>query len=109
MAEAIMNRKGAPNFAAYSAASEPKGSVHPAALRQLEVAGLPVAELRSKPWDEFARPGAPHMDFVFTVCDNAAKEVMARAAHDRALGHFQIPRRLRAPRNKSKKLSVKPS
>ncbi|HXO60622.1 MAG TPA: arsenate reductase ArsC [Candidatus Acidoferrales bacterium] len=91
MAEAIMNRKGAPNFTAYSAGSEPKGSVHPAALRQLEVAGLPVAELRSKPWDEFARPGAPRMDFVFTVCDNVAKEVCPVWPGQAMTAHWGIP------------------
>jgi arsenate reductase len=75
LAEAIMNRKGAANFTAYSAGSRPNGAIHPGALRQLELAKLPTAELRSKPWEEFARPTAPRMDFVFTVCDNAAKEV----------------------------------
>jgi arsenate reductase (thioredoxin) len=75
MAEVIMNRKGSPNFTAFSAGSHPKGSVHPAAIRQIEVAKLPANGLRSKDWSEFAKPGAPQMDFVFTVCDNAAKEV----------------------------------
>ena len=75
MAEAILNRKGAPNFKGYSAGSHAKGAVHPGALRQIEMAGLPIEGLRSKNWDEFAKPGAPRMDFVFTVCDNAAKEV----------------------------------
>jgi arsenate reductase len=75
MAEAILNRKGFPNFTAYSAGSQPKGTIHPAALRQIEAAHLPTTGLRSKAWDEFAVPGAPKMDFVFTVCDNAAKEV----------------------------------
>jgi arsenate reductase len=75
MAEAIMNRKGFPNFTAFSAGSHPKGAVHPAALRQIEIAQLPTTGLRSKGWDEFAKPGAPQLDFVFRVCDNAAKEV----------------------------------
>jgi arsenate reductase len=75
MAEAILNRKGSPNFTAYSAGSHPKGAVHPAALRLLDAANFPTAALRSKPWDEFAKPGAPPLDFVFTVCDNAAGEV----------------------------------
>lgn len=75
MAEAIMNKKGVPNFTAYSAGSHPKGSVHPGALRQIEIAGLPLNGFRSKDWNEFARPDAPRMDFVFTVCDKAAKEV----------------------------------
>jgi len=70
-----MNYKGRPNFRAYSAGSHPSGSVRPEALRQLEAAHLPTSGLRSKGWDEFSRPGAPKMDFVFTVCDNAANEV----------------------------------
>ena len=91
MAEAIMNRKGPPNFSAYSAGSQPKGSVHPGALRQLEIAELPVAGLRSKPWDEFARPGAPRMDFVFTVCDNAAKESCPIWPGRPMTAHWAIP------------------
>lgn len=75
MAEAILNRKGAPKFVAYSAGSHPAGTVNPYALRQIESAGLPTAGLRSKSWNEFAKPGAPKMDFVFTVCDKAAAEV----------------------------------
>src|SRR5271170_7705826 len=75
MAEAIMNRKGAPNFTAYSAGSHPSGKVRPEALRQMEDAGLNTAGFRSKSWDEFAKPNAPVMDFIFTVCDNAANEV----------------------------------
>ena len=75
MAEAIMNLKGRPNFTAYSAGSHPSGAIRPEALRQLEVAHVPGNGLRSKSWDEFAQPGAPKLDFVFTVCDNAAKEV----------------------------------
>ena len=75
MAEAILNRKGIPNFKAYSAGSQPKGQVHLAAIQCLERARLPVDGLRSKNWDEFAKPHSPHLDFVFTVCDNAAKEI----------------------------------
>ena len=74
MAEAILNAKGKPNFTAYSAGSHPTGQVRPEALKQLESAKLPTEGLRSKDWSEFAQPGAPKMDFVFTVCDNAAKE-----------------------------------
>lgn len=74
MAEAILNFKGKPNFTAYSAGSHPSGSPRPEALHQLQLAGIPATDLRSKSWDEFAAPGAPHLDFVFTVCDNAAKE-----------------------------------
>jgi len=75
MAEAIMNHRGAPHFRAYSAGSHPSGKVRPEALRELERAQLPTAEARSKSWDEFAKTGAPVMNFVFTVCDNAANEV----------------------------------
>jgi arsenate reductase len=75
MAEAIMNHKGKPNFIAYSAGSHASGFIRPEALRQLENAHLPTTGLRSKNWDEFAKPGAPEMNFVFTVCDNTAKEV----------------------------------
>ncbi len=75
MAEAILNRKGMPTFTAYSAGSHPAGFVRPEALRQLELAHLPTQGLRSKNWEEFAKPGAPKMDFVFTVCDNAAREI----------------------------------
>jgi arsenate reductase len=75
MAEAILNHKGRPNFTAYSAGSRPGGRVNPYAIRQLESAKLPTAGLRSKSWDEFATPAAPKMNFVFTVCDNAASEV----------------------------------
>jgi arsenate reductase len=75
MAEAIMNKKGFPTFSAHSAGSHPKGAVHPAAIRQIESAKLSTTGLRSKNWEEFAKPGAPKLDFVFTVCDNAAKEV----------------------------------
>jgi arsenate reductase (thioredoxin) len=74
MAEAIMNDKGRPNFIAYSAGSHPSGLIRPEAMRQLETAHLPAQNLRSKSWDEFAQRGAPQMNFVFTVCDNAARE-----------------------------------
>ena len=75
MAEAILNRKGRPTFTGFSAGSHPSGKVRPEALRQIELARMPVENFRSKSWDEFAKPGAPQMDFVFTVCDNAASEV----------------------------------
>jgi arsenate reductase len=75
MAEGILNGKRNPHFTGYSAGSFPSGKVRPEALRQLELARLPTDEARSKSWDEFAKPGAPVMNFVFTVCDNAAKEV----------------------------------
>ncbi len=75
MAEAILNYRGKPRFKAYSAGSHPSGKVRPEALRELEAANLPTSDAHSKSWDEFAQPGAPAMDFVFTVCDNAAQEV----------------------------------
>jgi arsenate reductase len=74
MAEAILNHKGKPNFTAYSAGSHPSGTVRPEALKQIQLARLPAEGLRSKSWEEFAKPGAPELHFVFTVCDNAAKE-----------------------------------
>lgn len=74
MAEAILNFKGKPRFAAHSAGSHPAGKVRTEALTRLEAAKIPTAGLRSKSWDEFSKPGAPKIDFVFTVCDNAAKE-----------------------------------
>jgi arsenate reductase (thioredoxin) len=75
MAEAIMNYKGRPTFTAYSAGSHPAGIVRPEAIAQLELAHLSTSNLRSKSWEEFSKPDAPKLDFVFTVCDNAAKEV----------------------------------
>src|SRR5580704_4511603 len=75
MAEAILNGKNNLAFTAYSAGSFPSGVVRPEALRQLELAHLPTDGARSKSWEEFAKPDAPQMNFVFTVCDNAAKEV----------------------------------
>jgi arsenate reductase len=75
LAEAILNDRGKGRFKAFSAGSYPKGAVHPRALALLERMGLPTEGLRSKAWDEFAQPGAPALDFVFTVCDNAAGEV----------------------------------
>jgi arsenate reductase len=75
MAEAILNGNGKPHFTAYSAGSYPAGQVRPEALKQLDAAKIPTERLRSKHWLEFAEPAAPKMDFVFTVCDNAAKEL----------------------------------
>jgi arsenate reductase len=75
MAEALLNRKGFPNFTGYSAGSNPTGHVHPEALKQLAGGDMPTDGLRSKSWDEFAKSDAPKMHFVFTVCDRAASEV----------------------------------
>ncbi len=91
MAEAILNYKGRPNFTAYSAGSQPAGRVRPEAVREIERAHLPTNGLRSKSWDEFARPGAPEMNFVFTVCDNAAKEVCPVWPGQPMTAHWGIP------------------
>jgi len=91
MAEAIMNRKGAPHFTAYSAGSHPFGFVRPEAIRQIEAARLSTEGLRSKSWDEFARPTSPRLNFVFTVCDNAAKEVCPFWPGQPMTAHWGIP------------------
>ncbi len=91
MAEAIMNRKGFPTFTAYSAGSHATGRVHPQALTQLEMAKLPTDGVRSKNWDEFAKPGAPELHFVFTVCDNAAKEVCPIWPGQPMTAHWGVP------------------
>ena len=91
MAEAIMNEKGRPNFVAYSAGSHPSGKVRPEALRELEAAHLPTSGLRSKSWDEFAKPSAPRLDFVFTVCDNAANEVCPVWPGQPMTAHWGVP------------------
>jgi arsenate reductase len=91
MAEAILNQKGRPNFAAYSAGSHPTGTVRPEALRQLESARLPTVGLRSKSWNEFAQPGGPRLDFVFTVCDNAANEVCPVWPGQPMTAHWGVP------------------
>jgi arsenate reductase (thioredoxin) len=91
MAEAILNRRGAPTFAAFSAGSHPTGKVNPAALRQLELSHLPTSDYRSKSWDEFAKPDAPKLDFVFTVCDNAANEVCPVWPGQPMTAHWGIP------------------
>lgn len=91
MAEAILNRKGAPNFTAYSAGSHPAVAVNPHALSQIVAAGLPTEGLRSKSWNEFAEPGAPKMNFVFTVCDKAAAEVCPVWPGQPITAHWGIP------------------
>jgi arsenate reductase len=91
MAEAIMNRKGKPNFSAYSAGSFPVGKVRPEALRQLESAHLSTEGLRSKSWEEFAKPDAPKLDFVFTVCDHAANEVCPIWPGQPMTAHWGVP------------------
>lgn len=91
MAEAIMNKRGFPTFTAYSAGSHPKGAVHPAALRQIEAATLRREGYHSKDWSEFASPQALRMDFVFTVCDHAAKEVCPIWPGQPMTAHWGIP------------------
>jgi arsenate reductase (thioredoxin) len=91
MAEAILNQKGKPNFSAYSAGSFPAGIVRPEAIKQIEAARIPTANLRSKSWEEFSRPDAPKLDFVFTVCDNAAKEVCPIWPGQPMTAHWGVP------------------
>jgi arsenate reductase (thioredoxin) len=91
MAEAILNFKGKPQFTAYSAGSHPSGMVRPEALRQLASAHLPTVGLRSKAWDEFSQPESPKLDFVFTVCDNAAKEVCPIWPGQPISAHWGVP------------------
>ncbi len=91
MAEAILNRKGKGAFTAYSAGSHPTGALRPEALKQIESAGMSTEGLRCKSWDEFSAPGAPHLDFVFTVCDNAAKEQCPHWPGQPMTAHWGIP------------------
>jgi arsenate reductase len=91
MAEAILNHKGKGRFTAYSAGSHPSGQPRPEAIKQIESAGMPTAGLRSKSWDEFAAPGAPKLDFVFTVCDNAANEQCPYWPGQPMTAHWGIP------------------
>lgn len=91
LAEAILNRIGAGKFRAYSAGSQPKGQVNPGTIRLLERLGYDVAPFRSKSWSEFARPGAPVMDFVFTVCDDAAGESCPVWPGKPMTAHWGIP------------------
>jgi len=91
MAEAILNRKGRPIFSAFSAGSHPSGLVHPEALKQIELSRAPAEGLRSKSWDEFAKPDAPRMDFIFTVCDNAANEMCPVWPGQPMTAHWGVP------------------
>ena len=91
LAEAILNQKGQPNITAYSAGSHPTGTVRPEALRQLEAVHLPTVGLRSKSWNEFAQPDGPRLDFVFTVCDNAANEVCPVWPGQPMTAHWGVP------------------
>ncbi len=91
LGEAILNNIGQGKFAAFSAGSQPKGSVHPQAIALLKRLGFPTEGLRSKSWDGFAQPGAPSLDFVFTVCDNAAGEVCPVWPGQPMTAHWGIP------------------
>jgi len=91
MAEAILNHKGKGRFRGYSAGSHPSGQVRPEALRQIESAGIATTGLRSKSWNEFSGPNAPKLDFVFTVCDNAAREQCPFWPGQPMTAHWGIP------------------
>jgi len=91
LAEALINQWGRGRFRGFSAGSHPKGAVHPIALGLLEHMKVPAEGLRSKSWDEFAAPGAPHLDFVFTVCDNAAGEVCPYWPGQPMTAHWGVP------------------
>jgi protein-tyrosine-phosphatase len=91
LAEAIVDREGIGKFKGYSAGSHPKGKVHPYALDLLKQLNHPTKALRSKDWSEFAKPGAPKLDFVFTVCDNAANEVCPVWPGQPMTAHWGLP------------------
>jgi protein-tyrosine-phosphatase len=103
MAECILNRFGAGKFRAYSAGSHPAGKVNPIALNLLRKTNYDVSGLRSKSWDEFAAPGAPKLDFVFTVCDDAANEVCPIWPGQPMTAHWACPTR---PRRKGPRPSA---
>jgi arsenate reductase len=91
MAEAILNRLGAGKFRAYSAGSQPKGQVHPETIRLLKGLDYDISGFRSKSWNEFAKPGGPSLDFVFTVCDNAAGETCPLWPGQPMTAHWGVP------------------
>ena len=91
LAEVYLGSAGSGRFRTYSAGSHPKGNVHPLTLETLQHAGLPATNLRSKSWDEFARPDAPKMDFVITVCDSAAGEVCPIWPGQPITAHWSFP------------------
>ena len=102
LGEAVLNHTGAGRFKAYSAGSHPKGELHPAALELLAECGLPTEGLRSKSWDEFAAEGAPELDFVFTVCDDAAGETCPAWPGQPMTAHWGIedPAKVEGPHQK---------
>jgi arsenate reductase len=91
LAEALLNHKAHGRFIAYSAGSHPTGSPRPEALAQLTAAGIPTTNLRSKSWNEFSTPTAPHLNFIFTVCDNAAAETCPYWPGHPVSAHWGIP------------------
>jgi len=91
LAEALINQWGRGNFRGFSAGSHPKGTVHPIALQLLQRMNFPTKDLRSKSWEEFAAPGAESLDFVFTVCDNAAGEVCPYWPGQPMTAHWGVP------------------
>ncbi len=91
MAEAILNNIGGASFTAFSAGSHPAGRVRPEAIRQIERAGWDATSLRSKSWEEFSQPDSPHLNFIFTVCDNAANEVCPIWPGQPVTAHWGIP------------------
>lgn len=103
LAEAILNKEGGHRFRALSAGSFPKGQVHPQALSQLQDCGLPTSGYRSKSWDEFASEGAPKLDFVFTVCDDAAGETCPVWPGQPMTAHWGIPDPAAAPKDKQER------
>ena len=105
-AEAILNHLGAGEFVGYSAGSRPRGTVDPLALRVLHDADLPTAELRSKGWDEFSLPGAPRLDFIFTVCDDAAGEECPVWPAHAMTAHWGIADPTKTPGNADHRLAA---
>jgi len=103
MAEAILNRDGLGRFKAFSAGSHPTGEVHPYTIQLLQKLNYPTAELRSKSWDEFATADAPKLDFVFTVCDDAANEVCPIWPGQPMTAHWGVPDPARASGNEAER------
>lgn len=104
--EVLLNHWGKGRFHAYSAGSRPKGEVHPLTLELLHAMKLPTAGLRSKGWDEFARPNAPHLDFVFTVCDQAAAETCPVWPGQPITAHWGVPDPAAAEGTHEKKMAA---
>ena len=103
IAESVINRLGAGKFRGFSAGSTPRGSIHPYAIDMLRIQNYDVSSLRSKSWDEFAAPGAPEMDFVFTVCDDAAQEVCPFWPGQPMTAHWGLPDPSRAEGTEAEK------